>query len=57
MSKMARTPSSYQARAMDRPTSGLLVWSPLSSWIGRPSTEPPKSSTAMVAAVNDPMPE
>ena len=56
-SKMAATPLSYQPRAMAAPTSGLFRWSPCSTSIGRPSTLPPKSSTAIVMEAMVPKPE
>src|SRR6185437_751540 len=48
---------SIHCRAMLAPTSGLFWWSAKMTSIGRPSTLPPKSSTAMRAAWTEPMPE
>src|SRR5450755_4300314 len=47
---------SYQRRAMPAPISGLSWWSPTITVIGLPSTVPPKSSTAICAAVTEPCP-
>jgi hypothetical protein len=37
-------------------TSGLFWLSPITAWIGWPSTVPPKSAAAMRAASSDPGP-
>ena len=47
---------SYQRRAIALPMSGLSWWSPTITLIGLPSTLPPKSSTAICAAVTEPWP-
>src|SRR6478609_9876747 len=44
------------SRAMLAERSALLRWSAASTWILRPSTSPPKSSTAILAAVSLPGP-
>ncbi len=41
---------SYHCRAMPEAMSGLFWWSAETSSIGAPSTVPPKSSTAILAA-------
>src|SRR5882724_2403428 len=48
--------TSYQRRAMAPPISGLSWWSPTITLIGLPRTLPPKSSTAICAAVTEPWP-
>src|SRR5436189_2707970 len=48
--------TSYQRRAMPPPMSGLSWWSPTTTVIGLPNTLPPKSSTAICAAVTEPWP-
>src|SRR5450631_4393226 len=47
---------SYQRRAMPAPISGLSWWSPTITVTGLPNTLPPKSSTAICAAVTEPWP-
>jgi hypothetical protein len=48
--------TSYHRRAMPAPISGLSWWSPTITLIGLPKTVPPKSSTAICAAVTEPWP-
>ena len=57
MSAITSTPSSsIQRVTMAEPTSGLFWWSPAMISMGRPSTLPPKSSTAIFAAMTEPGP-
>src|SRR5215813_5432258 len=49
-------PTSYHRRAMPAPISGLSWWLPTITLIGLPKTLPPKSSTAICAAVTEPWP-
>ena len=53
---MSTFSSSYQRLAMPTPTSTLLWKSALTSSIGLPSTEPPKSAIANLAARTSPGP-
>src|SRR5215831_14871262 len=48
--------TSYHRRAIPAPTSGLSWWSPTITLIGLPKTLPPKSATAICAAVTEPWP-
>ncbi len=53
---MSTFSTSYQRRAMALPRSGLFWWSAEMISIFWPSTSPPKSSIAILAASNDHLP-